>query len=214
MPNGKKDRKNNKSKGSGKKKPPQGPGMESTKNAKIKERAKVAAAQTSTDTPVITFPMNDNTHGLYSDEILPKLEKLAAQGLNNKEIAESLAIGERTFYEWRDKYPQFAHSLKKYRGVANILVENALFKTAVGFDFQETTIERRRIGKDPKNPKEWLYEMIPVAITNKHIPGNPISQIFYLKNRMPERYKDKVETVINLPQDISQIAFAIKRREE
>lgn len=152
------------------------------------------------------------SRGLYTDEILPLLEKYCKAGLNNKQIATSLGIGEKTFYEWRRDKPQFAQSLKKYRGVTDIMVENALFKSAVGFEFQETTLERRRTGKDEQG--QWIYEMVPTVITNKHIPGNAISQIFYLKNRMPERYKDKVETMISLPQDISQIAFAIKRREE
>lgn len=152
------------------------------------------------------------SRGLYSDELLPKVEELASKGLTNKEIAQALSIGERTFYEWREKYPQFWHSIKKYRGIADIEVENALYKSAVGFEFEEVTQERRRIGKDSKG--NWVYALVPSIVTNKVVPGNATAQIFYLKNRMSHRYKDKVETTLTLGNDIGALAFAIKRREE
>jgi hypothetical protein len=144
--------------------------------------------------------------GLYTPEILPRLEQLCLQGLNNKEIAKAMGIGERTFYEWIDAHAQFSHSLKKYRGLADIEVENALYKSALGFKITETEREARKI--------EGQYKLVTTKETDKYIPGNSIAQIFYLKNRMPDRYKDKIETQISLANDISQLAFAIKRREE
>lgn len=144
--------------------------------------------------------------GLYNPEMLPRLEQLCLQGLNNKEIAKSLGIGEKTFYEWIDRYPQFSHSLKKYRGLADIEVENALYKAAIGFNFTEREREARKI--------DGVYTLVTTKEIDKHIPGNSVAQIFYLKNRMPDRYKDKIETQISLANDISQIAFVIKRREE
>lgn len=166
-----------------------------TKNAKIKQRAEFAAGNQA---PVIIFPMNNNTRGLYSDEILPKVEELASKGLNNAQIADALLIGNKTFYEWRQKYPQFAHALAKYRGVADIMVENALYANAVGFEYQEQ--QGTAMGK--------------VVTVKKFKTGDTRAQIFYLTNRMPDRYKNKVETTVGITQDISQMVFAIKRREE
>lgn len=144
--------------------------------------------------------------GLYTPEILGRLEQLAASGLNNKNICEALGIGQKTFYEWMERHPQFAHSIKKYRGLADIEVENALYKNAIGYNFIEKEKEARKINGE--------YVLVNTKETEKHIPGNSVAQIFYLKNRMPERYKDKIETQISLANDISQIAFVIKRREE
>ena len=182
-----------------------------TKNERIKKRAQFAVSKGAE----ILIPQDDDVNiqrGLYSDELLPRVEELAQQGLNNQQIADALCIGNKTFYEWRHRYPQFAHSLKKYRGVADIMVENALYKNAVGYEYDEVEQERRRVGKDEKG--NWLYELVPTKITHRTQGGNATAQIFYLKNRMPTRYRDKVETVLSMAQDISQMAFVIKRREE
>lgn len=149
---------------------------------------------------------------LYTDDILPRVEELASKGLGNKEIAKALGIHDKTFYDWRDKYPQFLHSVKKYRGLADIQVENALFKSAIGFNFVEVKKERRKLGKDDEGKD--IYKLVITEKIKKHIPGVSAAQIFYLKNRMPERYKDKIETQISLSDDISSIAFALKRRGE
>ncbi len=166
-----------------------------TKNGKIKQRAEFSAGKSA---PVINIPMNNNTRGLYTDELLPKLEELASKGLNNLQIAEALCIGEKTFYEWRARYPQFALSLAKYRGVADIQVENALFANCTGFIYQEQQATPQ--GK--------------VVTVNKFKTGDTKAQIFWVTNRKNERWKNKVETTIGITQDISQMVFAIKRREE
>jgi hypothetical protein len=168
-----------------------------TKNERIKQRAQFAVSKGA---EILILKDDDATiqRGLYSDEILPKLEQLAAQGLNNQDIATALCIGNRTFYEWKERYPQFAHSLAKYRGVADIMVENSLYKSAVGYDFIEEQV----------TPKGRV-----VALT-KHAMPNASSIKLYLINRMSHRYKNKVETQLTMAQDISQMAFVIKRREE
>lgn len=166
-----------------------------TKNGNIKRRAEFSAGDNA---PVVEIPINDNMRGLYSDDILPIIEAHARAGLNNREIAKAMCIGERTFYEWREKYPQVAHALRKYRGVANILVENALYANAVGFVYQEQ--QATATGK--------------VVTVKKFKTGDTRAQVFYLTNRMPETWKNKVETTIGITQDISQMVFAIKRREE
>lgn len=195
------------------------------RNDKTKKRAEHKANESSEATKSdfkvepgteIIIPKDDDPkiqRGLYNDEILPIVEKLASQGLNNNQIAEGLGIGNRTFYDWMKMYPQFSQSIKKYRGVCDIMVENALYKNAIGFEYLEIQHERKRVGKDP-DTGEWLYELVPTLTTNKIVPGNSTAQIFYLKNRMPHRYKDKVHTELSLAADISQMAFVIKRREE
>lgn len=210
-----------------KRKPASTKGKPGNKNSNIEKRAKFAAAQEAKEQeeaknshskqpehlPAITpHPLheaaNKLSRGLYSDEILPKVEQLAKSGLNNNQIAAALCIGTRTFYEWRDKYPQFAHSLKKYRGVADIMVENALFQSAIGQNFTEVKKERR-FNKESKQ-----YEIVITEELTKHIPGNATAQIFYLKNRMPERYKDRVETVHDIGGRLEQMFFSLKKRED
>lgn len=149
---------------------------------------------------------------LYDPEILPRIEELCLKGLNNKQIAASIGISEKTFYEWKRDFSGFSHSLKKYRGLADVEVENALYKSAVGFNFTESKKERRKTGKNEDGTDK--YELVLTEELVKHIPGVSAAQIFYLKNRMPDRYRDKVEVAHGLADDVSGIAFAIKRRGE
>jgi hypothetical protein len=134
----------------------------------------------------------------YSDEILPKLEKLASKGLNNKQIAEGLGIRVRCFNEWCKKYPQFAFALAKYRGVADIFVENALYQTAVGFHYSE----------------QQVSPLGGIVTVQKFMPGNVSAQKFYLTNRMQERYKNKIEQTLKIADDVTAMAVIIRRREE
>lgn len=58
------------------------------------------------------------------------IEGWARDGLTDEQIAHNMGVGVRTLYEWKEKYPQIAQSLKKTKEVVDRQVENALFKKA------------------------------------------------------------------------------------
>lgn len=148
----------------------------------------------------------------YSDELLPGIEKMAAHGCNNRQIAAALNIGYRTFYDWMNRYPQISLCLKKFRGIALIQVENAMFKSAMGYQYTEVKKERKKTGKD--NEGNPTFEMIITEATLREVSPNLGAQVYITKNLMSHKYKDKVETVHSLDNAIESMAFAIKRREE
>ena len=170
------------------------------KTTKHQDRVKALTEGKALETP--EYGINEERGAgkptLYDEYVIVTVERLAAKGLTNRDIAKNLCIGERTFYEWLERYPQLAHALKKYRGLADIEVENALYRNAVGYNYQEQVTTNRGA----------------VVTVNKYHAGNPTAQIFYLKNRMPQRYRDKIEHELTVSEDISQMAFMIKRREE
>ena len=69
---------------------------------------------------------------IITQEMIDKAESLAASGLTMEEIAGCLGIGERTFYEKKLEYPQFAQAIKngKCKGIA--MMANNLVKLAKG----------------------------------------------------------------------------------
>src|SRR5687768_16555320 len=83
------------------------------------------------------FPDEQLYRGLYTPEILLRVEEMAKLGYTYKEIAYALGISTTTLWEWRERYSQLSHALKKYNGLADLEVENALYKSAVGFNFTE-----------------------------------------------------------------------------
>ena len=123
------------------------------------------------------------------------LEGWARCGLTDEQIAKNMGIAPSTLYEWKKKSKEFSESLKKGKEVVDFEVENALLKRALGYEYEEETYENGILTKKVK----------------KQVPPDTTAQIFWLKNRKPNTWKDKVETdedreaVANASQVIAKI---------
>lgn len=112
-----------------------------------------------------------------TEEGLLKLEGWARDGLTDEQIAENMGISVRTLYNWKDKYVQLFHALKRGKEVVDRQVENALLKSALGFHYTEETVTNQG-------------EVVEVTKFEK---PNTTAQIFWLKNRKPAIWRDKQE---------------------
>lgn len=134
----------------------------------------------------------------YETHILPYLELVEAwfrDGATEREIAKKLGVAYSTFQSYK-VFPEFSDSLKKSRELADVRVENALFKSAVGFEYEEVRTERTENGKmgqrgDVRNTDAGTCSK--TVTTRKFIPGDVTAQIFWLKNRLPEKWRDRKE---------------------
>ena len=115
------------------------------------------------------------------------LEGWARDGLTDEQIAHNMGIAYSTLREWTRKYPSFKAVLKRTKDVVDKEVEGALYKSAMGYDYEEITEQRRY------NKEKGDYEMVVVERKVKHQPPNTASIIFWLKNRKPDIWKDKQE---------------------
>ena len=124
-------------------------------------------------------------NGKYQQWLEPEgltlLEGWARDGLTDEQIAGNIGINTSTLYDWKNKFPKISEALKKGKEVVDIQVENALLKRALGYDFQETRVE--------KSDKDGT-KIIQIL---KHIPADTTAQIFWLKNRRPDKWRDKPE---------------------
>ncbi len=123
-------------------------------------------------------------------EGLLQLEGWARNGLTDEQIAQNMGIGTRTLYEWKQKYPQISQSLKINKEIVDIQVENALLKRALGYSFTETTKERKM------NDATGKYEMVTTKEVVKEVTPDTTAQIFWLKNRKPEEWRDKKDVAV------------------
>ena len=114
-------------------------------------------------------------------EGLTLLEGWARDGLTDEQIAGNIGINTSTLYDWKNKFSKISEALKKGKEVVDIQVENALLKRALGYEFQETRVE--------KSDKDGTK----IIQTLKHIPADTTAQIFWLKNRRPDKWRDKPE---------------------
>jgi transposase-like protein len=119
------------------------------------------------------------------DEKLIILQGWARDGLSEEQIAHNMGIAPPTLREWKKKFSTISTALKKGKEVADFEVENATFKNACGHTVEEKTIERRF------NKESGEYELVVTKIQERYIPPNPTSQIFWLKNRKPEIWREK-----------------------
>jgi phage terminase len=123
----------------------------------------------------------------YETDVKPRLVEIEAwkrDGLTDEQICKNLGISVDTFYRYKAKYSEFSEAIKKGKEVADIEVENALFKRAIGYTYKEVTKEVKDIdGKKSTFIKE----------VTKVVPGDVAAQIFWLKNRKSNNWKDKRE---------------------
>lgn len=109
-----------------------------------------------------------------SEEGLLLIEGWARDGLIDEQIFTNMGIKKTTYYNWKNAYPEFKEALLKGKMVVDRQVENALFKAALGYEFEEVTTFIEIVdGKQKKKVKKVI----------KHIPPNTTAQIFWLKNR-------------------------------
>lgn len=117
-------------------------------------------------------------------EGLLKLEGWARDGLTEEQIAKNMGIGYSTLQAWKNKYQDILDTLKKGKEVIDIQVENALLKRALGYRYQEVI---EKIVTDEKTGESNL--VVTKRITKEVLPDTT-AQIFWLKNRKPEEWKN------------------------
>lgn len=113
-----------------------------------------------------------------TDEGLTKLGGWARAGLTDEQIAHNIGISRKTLDVWKRKYGDIGDTLKRKKEIVDYEVENALLRRALGYVYEEERIERSADG---------------VKTTTIRRPALPdtTAQIFWLKNRMPDKWRDK-----------------------
>ena len=132
----------------------------------------------------------------YRQEYAEQARKLCLLGFTDKQLAVFFGVNESTINRWKQKYPEFCKSIKSGKVIADAQVSESLFKRATGIEVTE--VEVRDDGK--KKVKR---------VTKKHIPPDPTAQIFWLKNRQPELWRDK-PTVENSVQEAVPVQIVVQ----
>lgn len=122
-----------------------------------------------------------STFARYDKSKLANIAELAKKGLTDNEIAKSLHVSRSTFSRWKTKYPEVDEALRVNRVIPNANVEASLYKSAIGYHYEE---------------EKWSKidgEMVLVEKNVRYQHPMPAAYIFWLKNRMPEKWRDKVD---------------------
>jgi len=135
-------------------------------------KGKQSAAKKPGRKPGGQSKFNPDTH-------IKAISDLAAQGFTDQEIADKIGISVRTLANWK-KSDELLQVLKEAREVPDDMVEVSLFNRALGYSFEETTLEPSASG-----------ELKVSKVVKKQVAPDVTAQIFWLKNRRRDRWRDQ-----------------------
>jgi len=130
----------------------------------------------------------------YQQSFDKQAYKLALLGAKDKELADFFEVNVDSIHEWKKVYQSFSDSLKRGKEFADQRVSKSLYKRAIGFTFDEVTHERVEVGEF--NPVLGEFVKTPATktkVVTKYIIPDTTAQIFWLKNRRPDLWRDRQE---------------------
>lgn len=136
----------------------------------------------------------------FKAEMVQQAARLCSMmAATDRELAEFFDVGLSTFYAWKIKYPALAEACRAAKSVANDRVRHSLYERAMGYEYEDTDI--RVINK--KIVKTKVMRKMPPCAT---------SMIFWLKNREPDKWRDKQELEVDLKGNLAEELAQARRR--
>lgn len=131
--------------------------------------------------------MSKYKKGKYDTHVKPKLsliEGWCRNGAIDVDVASNLNVAYSTFQKYKSEHKELREVLQVGKAEADIKVESALFRRAIGF---KEKVVKGKLTKDGEvvNVEEEVF-----------MPPDTIAAIFWLKNRKPKEWKDKQEVEI------------------
>ncbi len=122
----------------------------------------------------------------YREEYADQAMNLCRLGATDTDIARFFGVSDSTVDRWKAAQPEFLESLKKGKIHADVNVADRVYQRALGYTHDEV-----RIFLDKGNPVVVPYK--------KHYPPDTQAGIFWLKNRRPDLWREKVTAEISGP---------------
>lgn len=116
----------------------------------------------------------------YKPEFAEQAAKLCALGATDAQLADFFEVSVSTINLWKVQHPEFSESIKVPKDEADLRVEQSLYRRAMGYEHDEVDI--RVVGG----------EVVQTPI-RKYYPPDSTALIFWLKNRKPKDWRDKIE---------------------
>jgi len=117
----------------------------------------------------------------YQEKYNDQARKLCLMGYTDPELADFFEVSLRSINNWKIEYPLFMQSLKLGKDIADAEVTASLYERAVGYSHTETKVFNNQ-GEIMTHDVKRLY------------PPDPLSIKYWLNNRQPGKWREKVET--------------------
>ncbi len=120
----------------------------------------------------------------YKQEYAEQAYKLCLLGATDKDLADFFEVDEATVNRWKINHDEFRESLKGGKFEADAVIAQKLFHRAKGYEHPEDKIFN----------DDGVAMVVP---TVKHYAPDTTACIFWLKNRQPKMWRDKIETEVS-----------------
>lgn len=119
---------------------------------------------------------------IFSNDIMDQTYRAAAIfGANDKQLAEFLGVGESTLNYWKRVYPEFKRVLEQGKMEADVHVAEALYKCAVGYEYNDYYVT-----VDPQGHEHIIPKKVKV-------PANYNAAYKWLNVRQRSKWADPVK---------------------
>jgi hypothetical protein len=126
----------------------------------------------------------------YKPEYADLAYKFSLLGSSDKQMASFFGVCEKTFNTWKQNHPKFLQSMQDGKEKADGEVADRLYQRAKGYFHPE--VELHVI--DGKVHQTNLI---------KHYPPDTAAASLWLRNRQPEKWRDKPEFSLSVENNIS-----------
>ncbi len=117
----------------------------------------------------------------YKTEYVELAFNYSLLGATDKDLARLFDVSEDTVNEWKKNHPEFSESLKRGKDEADAKVASKLYHRAIGYEHPEIITAA------------YQGQITDTMTVTKHYAPDPTAAIFWLKNRQPEKWRDKQE---------------------
>lgn len=108
------------------------------------------------------------------------LKGWARDGLTDEQIANNCGVSRSTLSEWKRKFSDISDALKRGKEVVDYEVENALYRRALGYEYEET---QTTIEETPSGTRRKVIKI------KKHMPPDTTAIAIWINNRMPQKWR-------------------------
>jgi hypothetical protein len=117
----------------------------------------------------------------YKPEYAEQAYKYCLLGATDKDLSDFFEVDEATVNRWKKDYPEFCKSLKAGKDQADAIIAQKLFHRAKGYRHVDTKFAT--FEGQITDSQEYM----------RHYPPDTTAAIFWLKNRQPQKWRDRQE---------------------
>lgn len=141
---------------------------------------------------------------LFQPEYVEMAERLAQLGLTDIELAAAFDVNVRTLHRWKVDSEEFCHALRIGKEHADERIRRSLYQRAAGYEYVEQQAIKIKLSQHE--------ESVEIVDVERHMPPDTTAGIFWLKNRDPERWRDKRELEVSVDESLANRLNSASKR--